>query len=286
MDLRRMPVRCCGGIVPHDPRKDAPLTTNSRLPRLPASLVLLLAVALGLWVRDIAKAIGTPIPALPMPFGGSLLDNLLATALALLTAIVLLAPGRSLARSLGLQWNGARGPLLVLLATVPCWLGLWWLGALATDIDPLSLLMLALLFPLAEEILYRGLGFVFAQRVLGWPWWLAASVQAVLFGAVHWLGFGVHRAGRHRHGLAGHRPAPWRGRVGRAGAVGAAAAPCTPRHGAVTGTYRFLHAGLTHRPRILARRWGLEPPLPLFQSCHGARASCCCQSRMCSRECC
>ena len=190
-----MPVRCCGGIVLHDPRKDAPLTTNSRLPRLPASLVLLLAVALGLWVRDIAKAIGTPIPALPMPFGGSLLDNLLATALALLTATVLLAPGRSLARSLGLQWNGARGPLLVLLATVPCWLGLWWLGALATDIDPLSLLMLALLFPPAEEILYRGLGFVFAQRVLGWSWWLAASVQAVLFGAVHWLGFGGPEGG-------------------------------------------------------------------------------------------
>lgn len=190
-----MRLRCGDDIVPHDPRKDAPLTTNSRLPRLPASLVLLLAVALGLWVRDMAKAIGTPIPALPMPFGGSLLDNLLATAIALLTAALLLAPGNSLARSLGLQWNGPRGPLLVLLATVPCWIGLWWLGALATDIDLLALLMLALLFPLAEEILFRGLGFVFAQRVLGWPWWLAASVQAVLFGAVHWLGFGGPEGG-------------------------------------------------------------------------------------------
>lgn len=171
------------------------MNTTSRFPVLPASVALVLAIALGLWIRDIAKAIGTPIPGLPMPFGGSLLDNLLATALALLTAAVLLAPGRSLARSLGLQWNGARGPLLVLLATVPCWLGLWWLGAPATDIDLLSLLMLALLFPLAEEILFRGLGFVFAQRVLGWPWWLAASVQAVLFGAVHWLGFGGPEAG-------------------------------------------------------------------------------------------
>ncbi|WP_309687413.1 CPBP family intramembrane glutamic endopeptidase [Stenotrophomonas sp. SORGH_AS_0321] len=171
------------------------MSQPSRLPRLPASLVLLLAVALGLWVRDIAKAIGTPIPALPMPFGGSLLDNLLATAIALLTAALLLAPGNSLARSLGLQWNGPRGPLLVLLATVPCWIGLWWLGALATDIDLLALLMLALVFPLAEEILFRGLGFVFAQRVLGWPWWLAASVQAVLFGAVHWLGVGGPEGG-------------------------------------------------------------------------------------------
>ncbi len=171
------------------------MNTTSRFPVLPASIALVLAVALGLWVRDIAKGIGMPIPGLPMPFGGSLLDNLLATTVALLTAAVLLAPGRSLARSLGLQWNGARGPLLVLLATAPCWIGLWWLGALATDIDLLSLLMLALLFPLAEEILFRGLGFVFAQRVLGWPWWLAASVQAVLFGAVHWLGFGGPEGG-------------------------------------------------------------------------------------------
>lgn len=171
------------------------MNTTSRFPVLPASVALVLAVALGLWVRDIAKGIGMPIPALPMPFGGSLLDNLLATLVAVITAILLLAPRRSLLHSLGLQWNGARGPLLVLLATAPCWIGLWWLGALATDIDLLSLLMLALLFPLAEEILFRGLGFVYAQRVLGWSWWLAASVQAVLFGAVHWLGFGGPEGG-------------------------------------------------------------------------------------------
>lgn len=162
----------------------------SRLPVVPGSLLLLLAVALGLYVRDIAKAIGTPIPALPMPYGGSLLDNLLAVLVAVIAAFALLGRRRALARGLGLQWNGARGPLLVLLATLPCWLGLWWLGGLNREMDALSLLMLALLFPLAEEILYRGLGFVFAQRVLGWPWWLAASVQALLFGAVHWMGFG------------------------------------------------------------------------------------------------
>lgn len=162
----------------------------SRLPAMPASVVLLLAVALGLSVRDIAHDIGMPIPALPMPFGGSLLDNLFAVLVALLVARLLLAPGHSLRRSLGLQCNGVRAPLLVVLATVPCWLGLWWLGGINNDIDALSLLMLALLFPLAEEILFRGLGFVFAHRVLGWPWWLAAAVQAVLFGAVHWLGSG------------------------------------------------------------------------------------------------
>jgi len=103
---------------------------------------------------------------------------------------VLLVPGVSRWRSLGLHGNDARGPLLVLLATVPCWVGLWLLGGFSTEVDPLSLLMLALLFPLAEEILFRGLGFIFAVRVLGWPWWLAAGVQAVLFGSVHWMGLG------------------------------------------------------------------------------------------------
>lgn len=162
----------------------------SRLPAPIASLVLLLAVALGLYVRDIASALGIPIPPLPMPFGGSLLDNLLAIIVALFTAHILLVPGVARWRSLGLNANGGRGALLVLLATVPCWLGLWLLSGFNADVEPLSLLMLALLFPLAEEILFRGLGFVFADRVLGWPWWLAAGVQALLFGGVHWMGLG------------------------------------------------------------------------------------------------
>ncbi len=162
----------------------------SRLPPAPAALLLLLAVALGLYLRDIARAIGMPVQPLPMPFGGSLLDNLLAVLAALVTAHVLLVPGISRWRSLGLQGNGARGPLLVLLATLPCWVGFWFLGGFSTEVNPLSLLMLALLFPLAEEILFRGLGFIFAVRVLGWPWWLAACVQALLFGGVHWLGLG------------------------------------------------------------------------------------------------
>lgn len=165
-----------------------------RLPLPLASLLLLLTVVLGTYVRDIAKAIGLPIPPLPMPFGGSLLDNLLAVALAVVVGALLLARG-SLLRALGLHGNGARGPLLVLLATVPCWLGLYLLGTPNPKVDLLPLLMLALLFPLAEEIVFRGFGVVFAVRVLRWPWWLAAVLQAIAFGGIHWWGSGGMEGG-------------------------------------------------------------------------------------------
>ena len=48
-----------------------------------------LGVGLGLNLRDVAAAAGAPIPALPMPYGGSLLDNALAVLLALLLAALL-----------------------------------------------------------------------------------------------------------------------------------------------------------------------------------------------------
>lgn len=155
-----------------------------------ASLLALLGVAIGLNLRDLSAAVGLPIPRLPIPFGGSLLDNLLAVLTAVLLAWLLKPRDLALADSLGLRWHGARGPLLVLLATLPCWVGLAALGRLNTAPEPLALLLLAVLFPLAEEILYRGLGFVFLVRVLHWPAWLAALPQAAMFGAVHWLGAG------------------------------------------------------------------------------------------------
>jgi len=56
--------------------------------------------------------------------------------------------------------------------------------------DVLALLMLGVLFPFAEEIIFRGFGFIFAHRQQRWPWLAAALVQAVIFGAIHWWSFG------------------------------------------------------------------------------------------------
>ncbi len=166
------------------------MTVLSRLPTATRLLLVLLGVGLGLNLRDIAAAAGTPIPALPMPYGGSLLDNALAVLVALLLATLLRPRGIGLLASLGLRGNGWRGPTWVLLASLPCWLGLALLGTPNTALTALDATMLAVLFPLAEEVLFRGLGFVLLVKIVRGPWPLLALPQAVLFGMVHWLGFG------------------------------------------------------------------------------------------------
>ena len=136
------------------------MTVLSRLPTTARLLLVLLGVGLGLNLRDIAAAIGTPIPALPFPYGGSLLDNALAALAALLLAALLRPRDMGLMASLGLRGNGWSGPMWVLLASLPCWLGLALLGTPNRALTALDAAMLAVLFPLAEEVLFRGLGFV------------------------------------------------------------------------------------------------------------------------------
>ncbi len=97
---------------------------TSPLPTAARVLLVLLGVGLGLNLRDLTAAVGLPIPALPMPYGGSLLDNALAVLVAVLLAALLRPRGVGLAASLGLRWNGASGPAWVLLASLPCWLGM------------------------------------------------------------------------------------------------------------------------------------------------------------------
>ncbi|WP_349782217.1 type II CAAX prenyl endopeptidase Rce1 family protein [Xanthomonas arboricola] len=166
-----------------------PLDTSLR--RLTPHVVWLLVLLVALQVRDVAEALGFPIPKIPVPYGGGILDNLLSVVLVLVAA-ALLRPGMpgELAARLGLRWKGLRGPALTLLATLPCWLGLWTQSSSVGTDDLLGLLWLALLFPLAEEIVFRGFGFVFACGALAWRPAIAALVQAVVFGGVHWLGAG------------------------------------------------------------------------------------------------
>ena len=151
--------------------------------------VAILAIALN--VRDITDAAGVKIPAPRIPYGGSTLDNVICVALVAIVALLLARPSRiGLGTLLGLDWSGFKAPAVVLLATAPCWIGLALVGRLASEINALDLLMLAVIFPLAEEITYRGFGFVFSRKTLRWSFMPAVLVQAVVFGAVHWLGAG------------------------------------------------------------------------------------------------
>lgn len=166
------------------------MNPTSRLPTAGRLLLVLLGVGLGLNLRDLSAAAGLPIPGLPMPYGSSLLDNALAVLVALFLALLLRPRGIGLGASLGLRGNGAGGPLWVLLASLPCWLGLAALGTPNTALTALDATMLVVLFPLAEEVLFRGLGFVLLVKIVRGPWVLLALPQALLFGLVHWLGFG------------------------------------------------------------------------------------------------
>jgi membrane protease YdiL (CAAX protease family) len=142
-------------------------------------------------VRDLAAMAGVMIPGLPMSsYGGSSMDNLLAVALALV-ALLLLRPrhaGQSAARLFGLSAAGWKAPLWVLLATLPFWVGCAVTGKLQSSIDWRGMLFTALLFPLAEELVFRGFGFIFARRALRWHMLPAVLVQALVFGWVHWVG--------------------------------------------------------------------------------------------------
>jgi membrane protease YdiL (CAAX protease family) len=162
---------------------------------------VIVAVVLGcsLELRDIARSAGLNLPRFPFPFGASLFDNLLAVLLAAVSAAVLASPvRRRLRNNLGLNWNGWRGPALTLLATAPCWIGLalqGWMGLVpegrvASNLDARNLVFLAVLFPLAEEIIFRGFGFIFTRGQLRWPMAPALLVQGLLFAIVHWIGIG------------------------------------------------------------------------------------------------
>jgi uncharacterized protein len=156
-----------------------------------AAIVVVGVLALSQSLRDIAHAFGFGFPRFPFPWGGNILDNLIAIAIAVGAAIAL-APAvrRHLPQNLGLRWNGWTGPAMTFLATLPCWIGLGWQGRVVHDLKPLDLVMLAIVFPLVEEIIFRGFGFIFTRVALRWPFVVAALLQAVVFGLTHWFGAG------------------------------------------------------------------------------------------------
>lgn len=157
------------------------------------AVVVVAVLFAALSVRDLAAMAGVKIPGLPMSsYAGSSMDNLLAVALVLI-ALLLLRPrnaGLSVARLFGLGAGGWTAPLWVLLATLPFWVGCAVTGKLQSSIDWRGMLFTALLFPLAEELVFRGFGFIFTRRALRLHMLPAVLVQALVFGWVHWVGMG------------------------------------------------------------------------------------------------
>jgi len=161
-----------------------------RLKPLVTAIAVVLVLTAALELRKLAGLAGIDLPRFAMPYGRSSVDNLLAVLLVAAAAFLIARRG-SLFANLGLQWTGWRGPAVTLLATAPFWIGLACLGGLSHDFTARDLLFTALLFPLAEEIIFRGFGFVFVRKTLGWPMAAALLVQAAIFGLIHWLGAGA-----------------------------------------------------------------------------------------------
>lgn len=102
------------------------------------SFVAVLELAAALNARDITDALRLKIRALPFPYGGAILDNAMCVLLVVVTALLLSLKARSALKTLlGLDWHGLRAPALVLLAPLPCWIGLALQGGLASDVDPM-----------------------------------------------------------------------------------------------------------------------------------------------------
>lgn len=167
------------------------MQTTGRMVVLVKAVIVIAVLFAALSVRDLAAMAGVKIPGLPMAsYAGSSMDNLLAVLLALVALFCLKPRGTRLsaARLLGLGTTGWQAPLLVMLATLPFWLGCAATGKLQSSIDWHGMLFTALLFPLAEELVFRGFGFVFPRRALGWRMLPAVLLQALVFGWVHWVG--------------------------------------------------------------------------------------------------
>ncbi|HEY0334140.1 MAG TPA: CPBP family intramembrane glutamic endopeptidase [Stenotrophomonas sp.] len=165
------------------------MSRHHRFGTLIAGSIFLLALVLALQLRDALAWFGWHVPGLPFAFGGGIVDNALAVLLVVGVARWLARVG-PLSGHLGLRWNGLAGPMLTALATLPFWVGLGLLYPVSAEFAFKDLLWLAVLFPLAEEVVFRGFGFIFARRVLRWPWLAAVLPQTLVFGAIHWLSMG------------------------------------------------------------------------------------------------
>ena len=99
----------------------------------------------------------------------------------------------TLARSisdLGVRAHIARPALFGLLATLPMWITFGIFGVMVRSIAVNSVLYLAFISPLAEELLFRGFAFGQIRRHAGWRFWPAALTTAIVFGLGH---IGIHQ---------------------------------------------------------------------------------------------
>jgi membrane protease YdiL (CAAX protease family) len=114
------------------------------------------------------------------------IDKLGGIALCALAAWVLRRVAwKDIVRELGLADSPLPALIFAVVASSPMLIGLALTRGLTPHMQPLTIFFLTVLSPVAEEIQFRGLGVRVLQRGTGWPFWILAWPQALLFGWGH-----------------------------------------------------------------------------------------------------
>ena len=114
------------------------------------------------------------------------LKSLLEIALVAL-AVVLVHRLRlgAAARELGFRRPVAWPLVMALLATLPMAVVFFFTAGVRPELPAAEIAYLALLSPLAEEVVFRGFAFRQLHRRAGWGFWPSVLVTALVFGLVH-----------------------------------------------------------------------------------------------------
>ncbi|MEE4288735.1 MAG: CPBP family intramembrane glutamic endopeptidase [Erythrobacter sp.] len=171
--------------------------TNAPARPLPfAALAIVLAMLANAVNADVLRALGVDHWFTGFTHGWPLLLN--ALDLAAVAIALWLVGGVGWAR----QWRacGLARPIIapVMFAAilfVPAFAALYALAGPAKGVDPLELLFGGIVFPVFEEVIFRGLAIGVLMIHFRWPFWIAALLPSLFFGAFHmWQGDGVEEA--------------------------------------------------------------------------------------------
>ena len=122
---------------------------------------------------------------LPYPYLGEL-RSLIQFILVIL-ALVLLHRFSfiNVLKQIGLVKHLIPAMLFGIFATLPMWIAFGATLSLTTDFSWNSVLFLAFISPLSEEVVFRGFAFGQIRRHAKWGFWQASIITAVVFGLVH-----------------------------------------------------------------------------------------------------
>ena len=88
-------------------------------------------------------------------------------------------------REFGLAASVGKGVFVGFIATLPMLVPFVFIAKVRADADALFLVFTATIWPLGEEILFRGYTFRQLHRRAGWNLWVAAAATGLIFGLVH-----------------------------------------------------------------------------------------------------